>query len=211
MTRLLLFLLSIMTPCRSLILFEPPSRGLERNSDKALPDFLSSSECTNPCWLGIEVGVTNRADAIAILEEHNIDYDTRGVIHLYNMPDSLLLGIDPDGRPSPYGRIFGNINVGERNEYLVQSMNFALDICVSTVVAMYGTPSVWHVDGGVPSTIIYLDHSLFFDIDVETLRIVGVYLHMNESMPSPDELDNWSKYDGLFSEGCTDIFTESGE
>lgn len=158
----------------------------------------NSPECSNPCWLGIEVGVTDKETAIAVLQEHGVEFTLEGYsgdsIWLRHIPGGLF----PNVAPEEFTR--GGINIG--SDGVVTLISFDLDICVSTLVSAYGVPSVW--DG----ILVYLDRQIFFTVNGTTQRIDGIYLHLKDAMPSPDELENGFEYTKSFSETCSDMFVE---
>jgi hypothetical protein len=198
MARLFLLLALVMFPCRSLMLVEPDGHETNSGAADTLLYTFNSPECSNPCWLGIELGVTDKETTIAILQEHDIEYTLEGYsgdsIWLHHIPGGLF----PQVAPEQFTR--GGINLG--TDGIVTLMNFDLDLCVSTLISTYGEPSVW--DG----ILVYSDHQLFFGINTTTQRIDGVYLHLKDAMPSPVELQDWTQYAGAFSSDCSDIFTE---
>lgn len=165
--------------------------------------------CSNPCWLGIEVGETDQATVISILEENEIDYGIPGVIHLYSLPHGSVPGMQEQeitpasiqGLP-----VFGDINVGQESDDIVQSLDFWIDLCVITFIEVYGNPDVWSSRDDIPTLLVYPDYQMFLSVEPETLRINWISLHIKENIPSPDELDNWSLYAGLFSSECVDEF-----
>jgi hypothetical protein len=197
MARLFFLLVLIMFPCQSLILAEPGEHELINT----LLYTFNRPECSNPCWLGIELGVTDKESTIAILQEHDIEYTLEGYsgdsIWLHHIPNGLF----PDVAPGQFTR--GGINLGP--DGTVALMNFDLDLCVSTLISVYGDPGVW--DG----ILVYPDHQLFFGIDTTTQRINGVYLHLKDAMPSRVELQEWAEYASAFSNYCSDIFTKYEE
>lgn len=204
-----LVLLLMVLPCKGIFWFASEELDLKSNVTEWFLSAFHSPECRNPCWLGIEVGVTNKASAISILKQHGIEYDTDGVIHLNHIPDGLVPGMDSDGQPGPNGNAYGDINVAGGNESIVQSIDFYVDLCMSTVISTYGVPLVWFSEAGLPTTIVYVDRQMFLTIDPETKRVDGLILHDEaEDMPLPVELQDWSGYAHAFQGNCVDIFTE---
>jgi hypothetical protein len=55
-----------------------------------LKSTFNSRDCDNPCWLGIEVGVTKRADVDRILQEKNRHYGVTLKIH-FGVTFTLIL------------------------------------------------------------------------------------------------------------------------
>ena len=171
-----------------------------------LRNTFNNPKCSNPCWLDIELDKTDKATATTILQDHNVKFTLEGydgaVVWLHHIPGGLF----PHIASQRFAE--GSINFGASDGNLISSMNFDLDICVSTVISAYGVPDVWFTESGIPSTIVYLQYQLFFGIDTTTWRIDSVFLHLEDAMPSPEDLQPWSNYANVFAGNCSDIFTQ---
>ncbi len=166
--------------------------------------------CDQTCWLGIEPELTDRATVLNILQSNGVAYAEAGVIHILSVPEGSFLARMVTGIPSVEGHIiYGDINVGRGISDVVHSLDFYVDLCVSTVVAVYGPPKVWFVREGVPTTIAYPDEHLFFAINPTTLRIEQIVLQSAGAMPPETELKDWEAYATLFSAPCVDALTDS--
>jgi hypothetical protein len=204
MLRLLLLLLFFLGSCSGLLSNEgnPPENRL--GTANILRQTFNSPDCVNPCWLGIELGVTDRTTTKRILQEHGIDYTLEGYtgdsIWLHHIPDGLF----PDVAPGKFTR--GGINIGEDGTVVL--MSFEIDLCVSTAIEAYGPPANWPLVEASPGILVYLDHLLFFGLDHLTQRMDGVYLHLKDTMPLPEDLEDWSQYADVFSGECTDVFSQ---
>lgn len=197
MAKLLLLMILVVSLCRGFILVQNENNETSSEVASTLLYTFNDPKCSNPCWLGIELAVTNKEEVIAILEQHGIEFTLEGYsgdsIWLHNIPGGLFpdgdivkfthgwIGVDPDGP--------------------VHLITFDLDLCVSTLLRAYGEPSVW--DG----ILVYVDHQLFFSVDWKTHRVSGVALHLKEAIPPQIELEDWAKYASNFSDDCSDVLT----
>ncbi|MEQ8673866.1 MAG: hypothetical protein RLP44_12700 [Aggregatilineales bacterium] len=213
MKRALILLLLILSGCQYYNLLEMSQHEIDPELQQLFTDAFYSPECDNPCWLGIEVGVTRGDEVIPILESHGIAYGVPGVIHLHSIPAGTVPGIVLEGSPSADGfPVFGDINVNPYSEDVVPSMDFVLDLCVQTVIDAYGIPEVLFTESGIPSTLIYLNDSTLFSVDTETMRIDWMILHDRPYWLSlPNDFESWSLYAHLFPDDCTDALTETAE
>jgi hypothetical protein len=187
------------------MLIQPGEHETRSEITNAILYTFNNPKCSNPCWLGIELGVTDKETTVAALQEHDIVYTFEGYggdsIWLQDIPDGLF----PDMAPGEFTRGWIGVDPGGS----VHSMTFDLDLCVSTLIWVYGEPDVWD------SILVYPDHQLFFSVDWASRRVDGVNLHLKEVMPSTDQLQNWSEflqdwpeYADAFSGECSDVFTE---
>jgi hypothetical protein len=204
MVRRLFFLALVVFPCRSLMLIQPNEHETSSEVTDTLFYTFNNPKCSNPCWLGIELGITDKETAVATLQEYDIKYTFEGYggdsIWLHDIPGGLF----PDVAPGEFTQGW----IGVNPDGPVYSMTFDVDFCVSTLVRVYGEPDVW--DG----ILVYPDYQLFFSMDWTTRRVDGVYLHLEEAIPSIDQLQGWSEflqdwpeYADTFSGECSDVFT----
>lgn len=178
-------------------------------SAPSLRQVFHAPGCDQPCWLGIEPAVTDRATALVILQSHGVAYAEPGVIHILSLPEGSFLAHIATGIPSSAGSYttYGDINVGQEASDIVNSLDFYVDLCVSTIVATYGPPRVWFVHDSVPTTIVYPGEHLFFAINPTTLRVEQIVLQSADVTPPESELKDWKAYEALFSAPCIDALT----
>ena len=208
----LILLLLILSGCQYYNLLEMSQHEIDPELQQLFTNAFYSPECDNPCWLGIEVGVTRGDEVIPILEAQGIAYGVPGVIHLHSIPTGTVPGIVLEGNSSvpDSPAVFGDINVNPYSEDIVPSMDFVLDLCVQTVIDAYGVPEAWHVNSGIPSTLVYVDRQALFSVDTETMRIDWMILHDRPYWLSlSTELENWLPYAHRFPDDCTDALTET--
>lgn len=155
MKRMLFLLILLLTGCQYYNLLEISQYKIDPDLNQLFTDAFYSPECDNPCWLGIEVGVTRGDEVIPILESQGIAYGVPGVIHLHSIPAGTVPGIVLEPSPSAGGfPVFGDINVNPYSEDIVPSMDFVLDLCVQTVIDAYGVPQAWQITSGIPSALV---------------------------------------------------------
>lgn len=203
MLRLLLILLLLLASW--LGLFPNVGNSPERspNSVEALREAFINPDCPNPCWLGIEVGVTDRTTTKRILHENGITYTLEGYtgnsIWIHDIPNGLF----PTIAPGKFTR--GGINIGE--DGTVALMTFDVDLCVSTVINAYGPPHNWPIgDETSLLVLVYPDKQLFLNLNHNSQRVDGIFLHTRGAMPPDDQLEDWSLYADMFSDDCSDVF-----
>jgi hypothetical protein len=204
MLQILLIGLVILSGCQSSTQPESDQQTNGSRVREAFAGVFTSPECDNPCWLGIEVGVTTREEALRILEAHDVEFTFEGyvggILHFHHIPDGLVPGLNAEGTPP--GNVYGDMSIGENASDIVFSTDFNLDLCVATILEAYGIPSIWG-----STILVYLDRHLFFHFDTTSRRIDWVFLHQADAMPPPEELDAWSDHADFFSGECFDEFT----
>ena len=185
---------------------DPPS---DEELVQIFTDAFNDPACDNPCWMGIEVGITTRAEAKTLLEEQGIafaQYEGSELIYLYELNNTIVPGLNlnkvslgPDGKP--LRTVYGDIN--PEGGGTVGSMDFALDLCVTTIFRAYGEPT-----GTRGSTMVYVEEQLYFSWDASAgNRVDVIFLHQEIKLPI-EELQDWRTFYGdVISEPCTDQFT----
>ena len=177
-----------------------------------LTDFMAlynAEECKNPCWNGIEVGVTQAQDVENTLNSRNVDYraDPRGVtINLYLDNESLIW--------KNVEQQLGDITIISG---VVHAIDFQLDLCATTVIDAFGTPLISYREDSVYPGIFYIsfwyvDHGLIFSADTDTRRIRWVILRdieqIREEFPTLDQR-SWEEIAHEFPNDCIDILSEA--
>lgn len=162
-------------------------------------NLLFNNECNRLCLSDIEAGVTNREDAINILNHNNIFYTFEG----YGGETIFIRSISLDfiDEELVNGFAQGNIHFDENN--IVTLIYFELDVCHRVILSLYGDPMLWVDDDAFPATWVYPEHNLFFGIDVATLQIDGIFFHVDESMPTQADLSSWDTQSDMYSIGCS--------
>jgi hypothetical protein len=200
-TKFVFFLSFIILPfCLLLFHLIDNNPGQQGGSD-VLRSTFSDESCTNPCWLGIEVGVSDRQIVETMLEDHGISYSPNGQ-YTYN--------IFLDGNPSPLwqdvARPAADIHLSGDT---VSLMTFAVNLCASTILDTYGSPQV--VTEGPTLLLLYPDYGLNFLLNTSTQRVDGVLLYtldyIDQYFP-PSERQDWTNFAGLFSGKCTDSLSQ---
>jgi DNA-binding CsgD family transcriptional regulator/tRNA A-37 threonylcarbamoyl transferase component Bud32 len=197
----IMFLLCLISLPFSLLLFHlidsdnhiPSQQG---SSDVLRLTFFDVS-CTNPCWLGIEVGISDRQFVEAILKAHDISYSPNGPF-TYN--------VSLKGEPSPLWQGVANPAADiHLSGDTVSLVTFAVNLCASTILETYGSPQV--VTEGPTLFLLYPDYGLNFLLDTNTQRVDGALLYpldyIDQTFP-PSERQDWTNFADLFSGRCTD-------
>lgn len=97
---------------------------------KALQDVVIT-ECTEPCWLGIEIGKTSKEQAIDILEDNDLTYTSEALgIGVEPLPSDLWDDVD-----EPHVVLW-------LEDDIVMGMLFPVRVCTSIVIDTLGTPVV---------------------------------------------------------------------
>src|SRR5690606_12580076 len=91
------FFMIILSGCQYLDILEVNQVEIDSGLHEIFTMTFNDSECMNPCWMNIEVGVTTYNTVIAILEEHGIDYSVPGVISLHSIPINTVPGLVTEG------------------------------------------------------------------------------------------------------------------
>ena len=202
MIRLVLLFIVILSPCQSLFDLAANVDNSDVVSGNVLRETFNSPECSNPCWLGIEVGVSDREFVVDVLEQNNINYVANGD-YTYN----LYL----EGNPSPLWRDMseplGDIHVFDDVAF---PLSFSLNLCPRTIVETYGIPEV--ADNETSLELIYPDYGMSFWLDIETGRVRSVILYtldyIDKNIPF-SERQSWENFsDILFDDYCTDALSQ---
>lgn len=197
MMRLLLLLFVILSPCQRLFDFTTNVDNSNEETENVLLETFNSPDCTNPCWLGIEVGVSDRGFVVDVLEQHQINYAANGD-YTYN----IFLSETPSplwsGREDPTGNLhLTNDTVG--------LMTFSLNLCPQAILNTYGIPEV--SDRETFLEFLYPDYGMNFWFDIETGRVRSVILYtldyIDKNIPL-SERHSWDDFSDLLSDDCTD-------
>lgn len=174
------------------------SNNKEQNLLKAT---FNDDLCTNPCWSGIEVGVSNRQAVEEFLSNEGLDYATDGdyTYHVSLENDSPLW----NGVLSP----IADIHVGDTDK--VYAMSFFLNLCPSTVIEAYDEyPEVEQTNGEI-LYLLYPTHGLTYWLNLETERVVVVFLFSLEHFTDLDvETQAWSDVADNFVGDCVDALSQ---
>lgn len=174
----------------------------------AFLDTFNSPDCDNACWHGIEIGAADFETATAILDALGMIYEIRGSalngrsILVTDIPGGLFPEVARDAFLT--AGIFLN---AQDTVYLIQ---FPVDLCVATVISVYGEPGVWQeqpIGGGPANGLSYPARDISFGMpDLTSPRVNRISLH-DGAIDGPDMLLDWSMFaDGLEGD-CNDIFS----
>lgn len=107
----------------------------------------SSPSCDGPCWLGIEPGITQEADAVTIMEALAMDYQ-------YRRNQSLAFAYRTED--FTYNGDFWSLNPG--GDGTVQAINLRQQPCPVSVMMAYGIPDRTFLHGG--GLLLYFDEGV---------------------------------------------------
>lgn len=173
----------------------------ENQEEDLLEATFNDEACTNPCWQGLQVGVSSRQDVEAFLREHSLDYTTEGdyTYHVSLENDSPLW----NEVSSPTA----DIHLGDNDK--VYAMSFFLNLCASTVIEAYDEyPEVEETNGEI-LYLLYPAHGLIYWLNVETQRIVGVFLYQLEDFSDQvTERLAWNDVADGFVDTCVDALSQ---
>jgi hypothetical protein len=173
----------------------------DSDSSNVLLETFNDEHCVNPCWLGIEVGVSDRSVVEETLERETIDYspNTRGTYNLFLT-----------GNPSPLWQDMeeplGDIHLSGETVNLIM---INLDLCPASILEAYGEPEV--VERGNYLELVYPSYGLDYWLNSETGRVRGVSLYrldyIDEAYPSSERQD-WEDFAGENDDECIDSLSE---
>ena len=159
--------------------------------------MFTDENCENPCWMGIEVGVSDKELVKVTLEQNEIRYSPNG-LYTYNIFLDKTTSLLWQNIETPLADIhFWGETVG--------LMTFTLDLCLSSVIDAYGYPEV--VMEETSAGILYPGYGLNFLFDTDTQRITGVILYALgyiEENFTVAEREQWESYSDLLDKNCMD-------
>lgn len=177
---------------------EPSDR--EITDENLLQATFNDESCTNPCWRGIEVGVSSRQSVKKMLHDEGLLYDPEW---LYTYHVSLKAD-SPLWKDAP--RRIADIHIGENEK--VYAMSFVLNLCPSTVIEAYNEyPEVEQTDRRVFLT--YPRRGLDYWLNSETKRVEGVFLWPLEHFTDwGGEKLAWTDIADDFDDNCVDALSQ---
>jgi hypothetical protein len=180
----------------------------DSNSSNLLRFALTDEGCANPCWLGIEVGLTREESAVDILNQNNIIFtiaEAPGDQDIYN----FTLGTDfPFWRKSGEPANGSLITLGGT----VVVIGLSVDVCVSSLLDAFGEPLV--VPPGPDSfySLYYPGFGLSFWLHEETNHTWNVMLRTKaltrEILNEYPNAASWKTYSDTLVGECIDDFTD---
>lgn len=169
----------------------------QADSKNVLLDTFNSEECLNPCWLGIEVGVSDRQFVEDTLEQ-------KGITHAQNGEATYNLFLDKNSSPLwvNMANPLGDIHLSDETVFL---MTFGLNLCPASIVNAYDDPDV--VDRESFLELLYPSYGMNFWLDLESGRIRSVALYtldyIDENFPVSDR-QSWKAFSDILSDECED-------
>jgi hypothetical protein len=197
----LLFALVMLTVLVSVFLFV--RGGSQPTASSALQDLLTNEECSSACWLGIEPGVTSRETAQNILRDANIIFVD---VPLPEPEKNAIYDFSQDKAQSAKGAIAISGDT-------VSQITLVLDVCISRIIADYGTPAEIQESGSYVS-LLYPESGLVFNVSPnDPKRVVSIFLTSPAVFGlnfSGESLENdWEVYKDRFSGECSDDLASS--
>jgi hypothetical protein len=197
------FILIVILVAGSAIVFMLADRGSQPTASSALQDLLTNEECSSACWLGIEPGVTSRETAQNILRDANIIFVD---VPLPEPEKNAIYDFSQDKAQSAKGAIAISGDT-------VSQITLVLDVCISRIIADYGTPAEIQESGSYVS-LLYPESGLVFNVSPnDPKRVVSIFLTSPAVFGlnfSGESLENdWEVYKDRFSGECSDDLASS--
>lgn len=186
-----------LTSCVCLINLEDHVTN-QPNTNTVLGETFFDESCVNPCWRGIEVGVSNRELVETALDESGLDY-------VLNGPYTYNIFFENNSSPIWEGVSNPAADIHLVDGDIVGIMSFAVDLCPSSILDTYGYPEV--IEGRSYFRLLYPNMGLNFFLSLETQRVYAVLLYpldyIDQHFPL-SEMQEGVNFHDLFTASCSD-------